>query len=353
MVQLVGPAVVRVGLSLPVDSIIEQLEGLPESIRFIEIEHRSYAASGANLIQIASRITEFRRLVEWLGIRGWFVYKTDGAISSLVSSGQIPSLWHKVVEGSYSTDSLGTVYSVNDDNVVDDAKSLIVIFSSMALLHDGSGLNRYFEQNFSSISRHVGSGVVILRIADIDGVVGGFYSPTRFVPDRVERVQSLIREISRRYRLDSERVVLYGGSKGGTGALLHALRSSDRWKCVAVDPVVDDSYYEARYGDSHWTGGEIFVQRKVDLFRQAVDDFLPGSESARLAVVTSPRSPLYSSIDNLTRRLPSESLLLAVSHDSRITDHPHVSARTLRFVTGLLNVWSAGLALSGCRIDID
>jgi len=350
--QLVGSAAVRVGLSCDVGALIDRLNNLPDHIRYIEVEHRRMSSSDANLIRIAFGNSDYRPLVEWFAIHGWFMYKSDGAISSLVRYDEISSLWHQISSGNYKTDSFGTVYSVNDDNVIDRASSLIVVFSSMSLPFDGSGLSRYFEQNFSSINRHVGSGSVVLRIADIDGVVGGFYSPTRLVPDRIDRVQHLIECLAEEYDIDPDRVILYGGSKGGTGALLHALHNSDGWRCVAVDPVVDDSYYESTFGDSHWTGGRIFLQRKVDLFENAVTQVVSGSIGARFAVVTSPRSPLFSSVKSLAEQIPSDDLVFAVSDDSRIRDHPDVSRCTLRFVTGLLNVWASGVRVAGQEISI-
>lgn len=353
MFQIVGPSTLRCGLSPDLRGIVESVKHIPAGVNFVEVEHRGYSGPGANLIRIGARNSHFRPLIESFATNGWFVYKSDGAMSTLVRAAAIPDLWHRIKNGEYSVDSRGTVYSINDENVVDKAISLVVVFSSMSLPFDAPGLSRYFEQNFSSINRHLGAGVVILRIADIDGVVGGFYSPTSFAPDRISRVQALIREVVNQYAISSGRVLLYGGSKGGSGALLHALRSSDGWRCVAVDPVVDDEYYETRYSDSHWTSGEVFLERKSDLFARAAEEYIAEPGSARIAIVTSPRSPLFGSVERLAAKIPPHSLLLASSNDPLIKDHPDVSGRTLRFVTGLLNVWSAGLKVPADRLAID
>ncbi|SMX87744.1 hypothetical protein BC102111_02349 [Brevibacterium casei CIP 102111] len=353
LLQLVGPGAVRCSLSSQVDELLSSLKDLHDDVLLVEVEHRNFALDDSNLIRIGSRIREFRPIVEWFARNGWFLYKSDGSTSSLVRHDHISKLWHKITDGSYNVDRRGTVYSINDDNAIERASSLIVVFSSMSLPFDGPGLSRFFEQNFSSIGKHVGQGVVVLRIADIDGVVGGFYSPTVFAPDRIDRVQSLIGEIASLYAIDPERVILYGGSKGGSGALLHALVNGDGWKCVAVDPVVDDYYYESKYLDSHWTSGTVFIERKEELFSRVVDSVSSHGNTARIGIVTSPRSPLYSTIETLASKVPHSALLFAESHDPLINDHPDVSGRTLRFVTGLLNVWSAGLQFPGSRLRID
>lgn len=354
MFQIVSARTVRIGLPFDISSLDLGFERVLASASFLEIEHRSVARGADNLIQIGMKSKAVRQLVEWLAVRGWFLYKSDGSVSSFVHHVQVPKLWHRITNGDYGVDKSGLIYTVNEDNVVDDPTSLVVVFSSMSLPHDGAGLSRYFEQNFSSINRHLGSGAVVLRIADLDGVVGGFYSPTSLVPDRIEMVQSLIRRIARERSIPSGRVVLYGGSKGGTGALLHGLFSSDGWKCIAVDPVVDDNYYESRYGDSHWTGGNIFVEPKLALFSRALESFNPLiSNGARVCIVTSPSSPLYSDIQMLSEKIPGDALLFANSRNSLIRDHPDVSAQTLRFVTGVMNVWSGGVSISGQSVDID
>lgn len=205
----------------------------------------------------------------------------------------------------------------------------------------------------------VGGGVNVLRIADLDGVLGGFYSPTAFVPDRIARVTRLIEETAQDLGIPDSRVVLYGASKGGTGALLYGLTNSRGWKAIAVDPVVDDHHYESVYRDSHWTSGSVFLHRKVDLFRMAVDKFNSDTNAialaapgAQVAIVTSPGSPLFGSIEALSRSIDSSRLIYLESADPAIKQHPDVSKRTLRTVTGLMNMWTSGMEVQVGRIPI-
>lgn len=334
--------------------VLEQLPDRLSGVNFLEIDHAGYGTAGSHLIRIGHRHEQFRPIVEVLAQQGWFQYKCNDSLSTFVRHSTIPKIWPRVLNGQIVVNADGLYYSVKSEPGWGEARSLIVVFSSMAMPYDGPTLSRYFEQNFSSIAKHVGGGLNILRIADLDGVLGGFYSPTTFVPDRMERVTRLIEHVAEDLGVPDSRVILYGASKGGTGALLYGLTNDHGWKAIAVDPVVDDRHYEEVYRDSHWTSGSVFLHRKVDLFRSAVDKFNFGPvaegvpiSQGRISLVTSPGSPLFGSIESLSRSIDSERLLFLESLDPAIKQHPDVSRSTLRTVTGLMNMWACG-----CEIQV-
>lgn len=351
--QIVGPATIRMVISEDLVSELNSAFHLDESVKFVELDHARYSGLGANAIRVCSMNTALRPILEWFTQRGWFVYKSSASISTLVRNDVIPSLWHQVTSGRYLVNPDGLIYTLDTSNVASKPRSLVVVFSSMSLPFDDAGLSRYFQQNFATIGKHLGSNVVVLRIADLDGVVGGFYSPTKFDSSRHLKVQSLIRSCVDRYEIEDDRVVLYGASKGGTGALLHGLLSDRRWGCVAVDPVVDDAYYETRYSDSHWTGGDVFASRKVDLFDTAVRGCSAMDRGARVSVVSSPRSPLFPSINALVERMDGLGVVFCKSHSPNIEDHPDVSVQTLRQVSGILNVMISGVEMKAGTYSID
>lgn len=351
--QVVGPASIRMVLGETLVSNLSSTFRLDESVKFVELDHASYSSRGTNAIRICSNNARLRPIVEWFAQRGWYVYKSTPSSSTFVRYDVIPSLWHQITSGLYSVNADGLIYTIDTSNVASEPRSLVVVFSSMSLPFDDAGLSRYFQQNFASIGKHLGSNVVVLRIADLDGVVGGFYSPTRFDSERHLKVQSLIRSCAVKYGIEDDRVVLYGASKGGTGALLHGLLSDRRWGCVSVDPVVDDAYYETRYSDSHWTGGDVFVSRKVDLFDSAVRGCSELDRGARICVVSSPRSPLFPGINALVEKMGGLGVVFCKSQSPNIEDHPDVSVQTLRQVSGVLNVMVSGVELKGGSYLID
>lgn len=344
---------VRVELSAPPDSTVHALQSATDLGEFIEVDHCDFSRTDANLIRIAHSRTEFRPLMEWLAVHGWLVYKSSSSASTLVRQSHIPRLWHRVRSGELSVSASGLIHRLESDGSTEPhipPSALVVIFSSMAAPYDAPGLSRHFYRNFSSALKHLPAGTAVLRIADLDGVVGGFYLPSTFDPQRSAKVRALIAETAQTLGIAEDRVILYGASKGGTAALYHGLTAPAAWRSVAVDPVVDDRYYEETYGDSHWTSGSVFPSRKTDLFASAAAEARTyGSEPPRLAVVTSEGSPLFPSIDGLISSFDPGALLYIRSEDPRITDHPDVSAQTLRTVTGILSVWVSGIELCAGR----
>lgn len=273
--------------------LLESLPGRLEGVNFLAVAHGRYSGPNAHMIRAGHSDERLRPVVEFLANSGWFQYRATDTESFFVRHSSIRRIWPRVLSGDVQVTDDGLFYSVQSEPGWSDSRSLIVVFSSMSTTHDGPTLSRYFEQNFSSISKHVGGGLNVLRIADLDGVVGGFYSPTTFVPDRVDRVNRLIEQVVRETGVPNSRVILYGASKGGTASLLYGLTNSNGWRAISVDPVVDDKFYEEVYRDSHWTSGTIFLNRKTDLFQASVRKFnasssvdFDSSTNGQIALVT-------------------------------------------------------------------
>lgn len=320
-------------------------------LAYIEVEHAEFGDLSKNLMQVARASSDLRRQVFALAENGFVAYAHNFGLTKFAHLSLIPRLWEPVRTGKYSYDPAGLVYSVEVTDGV-PVEALLVVFSSMSMPFDKASLTRYFEHNFSSVKKHLPDGVAVLRIADLDGVVGGFYLPTVNYPNRSSDVDALIRKVASRLGVDFARVVVYGASKGGTAALYYGLRYGYRF--VAVDPVVDDESYEDRYDDTHWTRGNVFLARKRDIFRDLAVSSGAVKYDCGGAVVTGRGSPLYRGVENLVN-LHEENggkLFFLVSKDPRITDHPHVSIRTLRTVTGLLNVAVQGIDFPHSRQEI-
>lgn len=351
MFKPVSQSIVRYDVEHFAESSMGNVASIDEGVNFIQIAHGKHAGEGQNFIRICAKARELRPLMEECVSGGWFLCKSSPDLSTLVRADFVPRFWHRITSGEFSVDEAGTIHTLSVDNSDRRARALIVVFSSMAETFDDASLSRFFYQNFKSLGKHLDSGFAVLRIADMDGVVGGFYAPTRFAPDRIARVESLIASTAESLGVESDRVILYGASKGGSGALLYGLSSRVGWKCVAVDPVVDDAYYESAYNDSHWTGGSIFLHRKVDLYGSLADGLLEGDSAPRFAVITSRRSPLFSQISELVQRMPAEATSFFVSPDPSISQHSEVSPKTMRLAAGIMNVWANGMDLQPLWID--
>lgn len=344
-------------ISISIFSSPESLRGVLKEVPtecIFEVTHDLHDFPEANLIRICHRNSELRPLMEEFAANGWLVYKIRNGSSFLLHQTQVPKIWHKVNDGSYSLDTNCTVFTLETPAPPESIKGLVVVFSSMANPFDGPGLSRHFERNYRSLNRHIGADIAILRIADLDGVVGGFYLPTSWDPMRAEKIANLVDNTASRLGLPDSRVVLYGASKGGTGALFHSLQSGLRWASVAVDPVVDDRHYEDRYEDSHWTSGRIFPFRKRELFEEAVIHSRQESSwtCVRSAIITSPGSPLQDSVVGVSELMDPASTLLLNVHDPKIRDHPDVSPNCVQTATALINMLSRGLPIGSGIHDI-
>ncbi len=124
------------------------------------------------------------------------------------------------------------------------AKKLVIIFNSMP---DGPRYamsdidQRMFTKNFYKIKRSLTRDTMVLRIADINLIVGSFYKSTSNFKDYEEKIQDLINEIITNYKIKREKVVLIGGSKGATGALIHG--KALNLKVIASDPILNMKKY--------------------------------------------------------------------------------------------------------------
>ncbi|CED91550.1 XcbB/CpsF family capsular polysaccharide biosynthesis protein [Actinomyces succiniciruminis] len=352
MVQVLAKRAIRLCLDKDPGAALSVIDECGE-VDFIEVEHGCYVSGSDNLMRVARTYGEIRPVVFALAEHGFFAYASDGRTTRFVHRRRIPSFWQPVRQGDMKVDESGLIYKLFLPEGV-RIGSLVVVFSSMSNPFDKASLTRYFEPNFQSISKHLPDGVAVLRIADLDGVVGGFYLPTVNYPRRDWEVRALIDKVSAGLDLEPSRVVVYGASKGGTAALSQVLLGGFRG--VVVDPILDDASYESRYNDTHWTRGGVFLNAKDVYFDRLVANSSAGDrfDDARLVLVSGVGSPLFSLVEGMSERLDDVGRrhLFVVSVDERIVDHPHVSVRTLRTVTGLLNMQVEGISVCPGRREI-
>lgn len=212
-------------------------------------------------------------------------------------------------------------------------KRLLVVFSSIADFPFNASLSRrMFFKNFSTIHKYIPKNTYILRIADIGGVLGSFYLNSNADFNFENKVQDLIRKVMKDVGTVNDQVVLYGTSKGATGALYHGLEMG--LKTLAVDPIVSDEFYIERYDDLHFVEGA-FPQYKQDKFNRLMNK----NKDKRIGfikIVTSNNSEQYSYIENIIFS-KNKSINRYVFSNPNIKHHPDVGEQTLNFATAMLN----------------
>ncbi|MEX5913733.1 accessory Sec system protein Asp2 [Staphylococcus ureilyticus] len=87
------------------------------------------------------------------------------------------------------------------------------------------------------MERSLVKNVYTMRIMDLNVSHGSHYISTSNFPDYEKNIQLSILNLIEKLNIKKENVVLYGGSKGGTGALYHGAALD--LKTLAVDPIVN------------------------------------------------------------------------------------------------------------------
>ncbi|MDR2977330.1 MAG: XcbB/CpsF family capsular polysaccharide biosynthesis protein [Streptococcaceae bacterium] len=136
----------------------------------------------------------------------------------------------------------GVYYNLEKPIMVDqDLKNkLLVWFSPFPDRFDAAAEMRMFcaeHQRWPDLSRRVANNTFILRLADSNLISGSFFQNTQTFPDYEEKIQQLIRKMAAENAVGSDNVVIYGDSRGGTGAFVHALLGG--YQAVMLDPLMD------------------------------------------------------------------------------------------------------------------
>lgn len=207
---------------------------------------------------------------------------------------------------------------------------LLVIFSSIADYPlNASIARRSFYANWSKVQRYIPLNTYVLRIADIGGPLGAFYLSTVFDSNFENKIQSLLSFIITKLQINKDDVVLFGTSKGATGALYHSLLGD--YNSVCVDPIVSDNPYFMK-GDLHFSNKQYKCSKFdkfVDLSRKKLS-----INSRGIYLVTSSVSHQYEFINKLFYR---QNTNIYVVDNELIKGHPDVGDKTIVLYTTLIN----------------
>lgn len=294
------------------------------------------------LLAAAHRNSELKRYVIALTKVGYHVYHVVDGVARFVREDHIPKMWHSVRDGNYQVSDEGLIYKLEEPVAGGPTNNLVVIFSSIGGDIFGNGLSRYFTMNFKSIQKHLPADTAILRIADIGGAVGSFYLDTQSAPHNSKRVTNLIEAVRHERHLGKESVITYGASKGATGALYQALTNG--YRCVCVEPIVNDAYYETAFGDTHFTRDGVFLKSKEEFFNEAMEQHertivhTSAFASSSIVVVYSDQSPQAPYIRETLGGHNTAAVSLVNFRHPSISDHPDVSPNSLNLISMYLNM---------------
>lgn len=304
-----------------IDQMVDDNEGLP---RYFRVNTASANAPEVDMMKLSLKQPRTKSLLLALTNLGFSLYYNTTDESRFIRHDRIIPHWPAVKDGTFSASPEGIVHQleVPESGV---AERLVVIMSP---INSQPRLARYFRPSFASLMKYVPRNTAILRIADVGGVKGAFYLDTTCLPENSRKIRTLIRSTSDSLGIDSRNIVLFGASKGGTGALFHGL--TGRWKFVAVDPILSDSWYEEFENDYHFTTGGVFPRSKQEVFSELIGQAAGDLrlESAESVIVTSSRSPQYAYTAEIIRPIRDQ-LTILDSDNPDIVRHPDVAPKTI------------------------
>lgn len=218
-------------------------------------------ASDANIIQLARNDKKMYAIYKALLEADYVFYLHENEKSKFYKREQIEELWqrkdlHKTKSVYYT---LSSPESEKKNDLLDE-KRLLVIFSCMPdekKYYSSLITDRVFPTFFPKISRSLVKNVYIMRIMDLNCSHGSHYINTVNYDSFEEDIAESILAVQKKIGVDRSQTVLYGGSKGGTGALYHGSKLDLPF--LAVDPIVSIEEYNLQ--DMHFLKG----LRKTDL----------------------------------------------------------------------------------------
>ena len=217
-----------------VDLAISDNEGWP---RYFRVQTDPSLNPKQDLMKIALSDQRIKLLLLKLTNLGYLLYyHTDGE-SRFIRHDRVRHHWPAVKSGTISVSDEEIFYSL-EEPASGRIENLVVVFSPVS---SRPRLARYFRPSFATLQKYLAPHTAVLRVADVGGVKGAFYLDTTALPENSFNISRLIDNIAGRFAIHRGKVVIYGASKGGTGAVYHGLASG--WQYVAVDPILSDEWY--------------------------------------------------------------------------------------------------------------
>ncbi|GEN48428.1 XcbB/CpsF family capsular polysaccharide biosynthesis protein [Ligilactobacillus pobuzihii] len=204
---------------------------------------------------------------------------------------------------------------------------LLVRMLSFTAHNKTSMLGRNFQRDFKTLKDSVVKNTYILEIGDINLINGSYYTNTKNFPDYEEQVQELIRFISEKYNVKKDEIVLYGASRGGTGAFIHAALGN--YKFVAADPVINDMPWY-KDSDIHFIEGV----REVDLTEKVRSSLENYKRASSDGVILSSSNVGVTFSSHL--RLPLEKVTL-LDLSMNLYKHPGFNGKTVSIQLSVIN----------------
>ncbi|WP_025329006.1 XcbB/CpsF family capsular polysaccharide biosynthesis protein [Bibersteinia trehalosi] len=210
---------------------------------------------------------------------------------------------------------------------------LLVIFSSIADLAFNASIDRrMFFKNFPDIANYIPQNTYILRIADLGGVLGSFYLNSNADIKFEEKIKDLILKIQLEYSISNEHTVLYGASKGATGAVYYGINMG--LKALAINPIISDEYYINKFNDLHFVSN-VFPESKKEKFIKLFSEN-SSKDLTNIKIITSPRLVDFPSLRDFLL-IPQLKICTYIFNNPKIKSDKDIELHNMNFIIAMLN----------------
>jgi len=287
--------------------------------------------SKLNLLELADDNYNFHKLYLSFLKNDYMLYYHFEEQSFFIKRKSISRLWHRQdilkFKDLFYTLENPSMYREGQEN------NLVVVFSSMPIQDNTISSNiakRCFFKNYPSLTSHLIPNTYVIRIMDCNLIYGSYYLNTSNYPDYEKQIQDFIEMISYQIKIEHQRVVLYGISKGGTGALYHSLLGD--YHSVSVDPLFSLTKY-IKEGDSHFTKN-FFPEKLTPLFQRVINT--ANSTNSKIIIGVPKITENYQEYVHLK----GQSLKIVDIHDQNLVEHGQIGSNTMieqvTYINGIL-----------------
>lgn len=276
--------------------------------------------SKLNLLELANENAEFYHLYVALLKHDFMLYQHVDEHSFFVKRKLIGQLYNETNIRQYAN----LFYTLEKPNKyrLGGEMNLVIVFSSMPIQDDGISpeiKKRCFFKNYPSLCRYLLPNTYVVRLMDCNLTYGSYYLNTSNYTNYERQIQNFIQDISIELKIRREKIILFGISKGGTGALYHSIEGN--YHSVSVDPLFSLTKY-FKEGDSHFT--QSFLPEKLMFFFKNIDQVYRERKSKIIIGVPTVRENYQEYI-----QLKCPNLKVVNVFDDYINQHGQIGSQTM------------------------
>ena len=293
-----------------------------------------------NILKFSRKSSKTRSILEFIVSKDYtLVDFLDNKRNVFIKRESLSKYIPKSIKGLQVIEKNGVFYTIEEKskNDLNAPDRLIVIFSSMPgpdEYFSAKFEERSFVKHFPTIQKLLVPNTNVLRIIDSNLMYGSHYINSNNFNNYEKTIQNIIGEVSQKLGVKGNDIVLYGTSKGGTGALVHSLIGD--YKSVTVDPIVDAQEYNYNMHNIHYIKGN----REQSLVKKINE--LSTKSTARNILI---RSPQVKFNYGVTEQLNDTRIHFYDQRNSNIKSHPEIGRNSVSEILMFLNAQLLGLAI--------